>query len=118
LIPTGFWSFLILNFFVNLLLGGAHYGMHSIAGLFYPSAFRANGAGWATSIAKIGSIAGPLIGGYILASHFPVMNIFALLAVSPAIIAIALFTLHMLQRRSARNETPLQPQEATAVAAE
>ena len=121
LVPTGFWSFLILNFFVNLLLGGAHYGMHSIAGLFYPSAFRANGAGWATSIAKVGSIAGPLIGGYILATHFPVKNIFALLAVSPAIIASSLLALHVLQRRAARNgqgHVPVQPQEATAVAAE
>jgi len=118
LMPTGFWSFLILNFFVNLLLGGAHYGMHSIAGLFYPSTFRANGAGWATSIAKIGSIAGPLIGGFILASHFPVKNIFALLAVSPAIIAASLFTLHALRQRAARAELPLRADEATVVAAE
>jgi len=117
LMPTGFWSFLVLNFMVNLLLGGAHYGMHSIAGLFYPSSFRANGAGWATSIAKIGSIAGPLIGGVILASHFPVKNIFALLAVSPAIIATSLFALHMLRQRTAREEIPLQASEATAVAA-
>ena len=118
LMPTGFWSFLIINFLVNLLLGGAHYGMHSIAGLFYPSSFRANGAGWATSIAKIGSIAGPLIGGFILATHFPVKNIFALLAVSPAIIATSLFTLHLLQRRARNEPVALQPQEATAVAAE
>jgi AAHS family 4-hydroxybenzoate transporter-like MFS transporter len=117
LMPTGFWSFLALNFLVNVLLGGAHYGMHSIAGLFYPSAFRANGAGWATSIAKIGSIAGPLIGGFILATHFPVKHIFALLAVSPAIIATALFTLHRL-RRGPRDDVPLQAPEATVVAAE
>jgi AAHS family 4-hydroxybenzoate transporter-like MFS transporter len=50
----------------GLLIGG-HFGMHSICGIFYPSAYRANAAGWATSVAKIGSIMGPLVGGWVLA---------------------------------------------------
>jgi len=33
--------------------------MRTLAGLYYSSAYRANGTGWATSVAKIGSIAGP-----------------------------------------------------------
>jgi len=98
LAQTGFWSFLGVNFVVNILVGGVHYGMHSISGLFYPSRFRANGAGWATSIAKFGSIAGPVIGGFILATSFPVKHIFALLAVSPAIVAAALLLMGGLQR--------------------
>jgi AAHS family 4-hydroxybenzoate transporter-like MFS transporter len=102
LAETGFWAFLIVNFIVNILVGGVHYGMHSVSGLFYPSAFRANGAGWATSIAKFGSIAGPLIGGFILATAFPVKHIFALLAVSPAIVAISLFVMSLAQRARAR----------------
>jgi AAHS family 4-hydroxybenzoate transporter-like MFS transporter len=76
--------------------------MHSISGIFYPSVWRANGAGWATSIAKIGSIAGPLIGGYILATNFPVRHIFALLAVSPAVLAISLLLLEWQRRRGGR----------------
>ena len=35
---------------------GEHFGMHSVCGIFYPSAYRATGASWATSVAKIGSI--------------------------------------------------------------
>lgn len=103
--PTGYWTFLILNFLVNIAMGGAHYGMHSISGIFYPSAWRANGAGWATSIAKFGSIAGPLVGGFILATNFPVRHIFALLAISPALVALSLLTLEYLRRRGAPKGT-------------
>jgi len=107
--PTGYWTFLILNFFVNIAMGGAHYGMHSISGIFYPSAWRANGAGWATSIAKFGSIAGPLVGGFILATQFPVRHIFALLAISPALVAMSLFSLEYLRRRNAPEQLAAAP---------
>jgi len=107
LAETGFWAFLLINFATNIVLGGVHYGMHSLSGLFYPSAFRANGAAWATSVAKVGSIAGPLIGGFILATNFPVKHIFALLAVSPALVAVALLGMRLAQRR-AGSRTPAQ----------
>jgi AAHS family 4-hydroxybenzoate transporter-like MFS transporter len=95
----GFWGFLIVNFFVNIVMGGVHVGMHSISGLFYPSTVRANGTGWATSIAKIGSVAGPMIGGLILATAFPVRHIYALLAVSPLVVAIAIFAMSRIRAR-------------------
>ncbi|MEH3108439.1 MAG: MFS transporter [Sphingomonas fennica] len=97
-------GFLGLNFVVTVLLGGAHYGMHSIAGMFYQSAFRANGAAWATSIAKIGSIAGPLVGGWILATQFPVQHIYALLGVCPALLALCLFLMTRVKRRPGADE--------------
>jgi AAHS family 4-hydroxybenzoate transporter-like MFS transporter len=37
-----------------------HFGVLSIAGIFYPSAIRASGAGWATSVAKVGASLGPV----------------------------------------------------------
>ena len=58
--------------------------------IFYPSAYRANGAGWATSVAKIGSIAGP-VGGWVLGTSLPVRNIYAVLAICPAVFAFASF---------------------------
>ena len=98
----GFWGFLIVSFFVNIVMGGVHVGMHSISGIFYPSAYRANGAGWATSIAKIGSVAGPMVGGFILATAFPVRHIYALLAVSPAVVAVTILAMSLVHRRNAR----------------
>ncbi|WP_311271140.1 MFS transporter [Sphingobium sp. WCS2017Hpa-17] len=81
------------------MISGTHFGMHSIAGIFYPSAIRANGAGWATSIAKIGSIFAPLLGGYLLATNMPPRLLFVLLAVTPLMTAMSLLLLARVGRR-------------------
>jgi AAHS family 4-hydroxybenzoate transporter-like MFS transporter len=91
LVVLGHSPFLVLVALIGLFLIGGHFGMHSICGIFYPSAYRANGASWATSIAKIGSIGGPVVGGWILATSLPVRNIFAVLAICPAIFAVCIY---------------------------
>ncbi|HEX3347535.1 MAG TPA: MFS transporter [Acetobacteraceae bacterium] len=95
-VDLGHWQFLVLMFLVFLTIVGGHYGMHSTSGLFYPTAYRANGAGWATSMAKIGSIAGPTLGGLILATKMPVREIFICLALCPALMALCTWTIGRL----------------------
>ena len=85
-------AFLILSMVGAVFVKGSHYGILSIAGIFYPSAIRANGAGWATSIAKIGSILGPLLGAYVLNSGLPVVKSFLILAICPAVLAPVSYT--------------------------
>lgn len=89
LVPMTPDLFLPLSIVGTALVGGAHFGILSIAGVYYPSAVRANGAGWATSIAKAGAIVGPLIGAAVLAAGVPAVRTFALLAVCPAILALS-----------------------------
>lgn len=91
--------FLVLSIISTSFVGGAHFGILSIAGVFYPSAIRANGAGWATSIAKVGGICGPLIGGYVLASGLPIVRSFALLAICPAVLAACAIGIGVVVRR-------------------
>ena len=93
-----------LTFLITLFLIGGHFGLHSIAGIFYPSAYRGNGTGWATSVAKIGSIAGPLIGGYVLASNLPKQSIFAVLAVCPFVFLICILVVGRIHTRILRRE--------------
>ncbi len=88
------------------LVGGAHFGILSIAGVFYPSAIRANGAGWATSIAKLGAIVGPLIGAAVLASGVPVIHTYALLAICPAILAASAIGIGLIVRRRRAIDLP------------
>lgn len=104
--PTvaGLSLFFILSFFAVLFLIGGHFGLHSIAGIFYPSAYRGNGAGWATSVAKIGSIAGPWIGGFILASSLPRKEIFAVMAICPAVFVVCILGVGMIHSRIMRRE--------------
>ena len=69
------------------LISGGHFGILSICGIFYPSVIRANGAGWATSIAKIGAVVGPMIAGYLLAQGVEPIHLFALVAICPMVLA-------------------------------
>ena len=92
-------GFFALFAMIALFLIGGHFGLHSIAGIFYPSAYRGNGAGWATSVAKVGSVAGPILGGIILSTSLPVRNVYAVLAVCPVVFAVCIYVVGRMHSR-------------------
>jgi AAHS family 4-hydroxybenzoate transporter-like MFS transporter len=102
-VPMSNDAFLILSLVSTSFVGGAHFGMHSIAGIFYNSAIRANGTGWATSIAKIGAIAGPVIGAIILSSGMPIVRSFAILAICPALMVICISGIGLIASRRGKD---------------
>ncbi len=61
--------------------------LHGVAGAIYPTSVRANGVGWALSVAKIGAIAGPFVGGILMASNASVKELF-LAAAIPLVVCI------------------------------
>jgi AAHS family 4-hydroxybenzoate transporter-like MFS transporter len=91
--------------------------MHSICGLFYPSSYRANGTAWATSVAKIGSVTGPLVGGWVLSTNLPVRHIFAVLAVCPAIFAVCIYLVGRMHTRMLGIEALAALEESESLAA-
>jgi MFS transporter, AAHS family, 4-hydroxybenzoate transporter len=101
----GHGAFLVLEALIGGFLIGGHFGMHSICGIFYPSAYRGNGAGWATSVAKIGSVAGPMVGGWVLSTTLPVRDIFAVLAVCPVAFAVCIYIVGRMHRHILGRET-------------
>ena len=102
LVPIGF--FLAANVAGMLLISGGHFGILSIAGIFYPSAIRASGGRWATSVAKVGGILGPIVGAVVLSSGLPVIRSYALLAVCPAILFTCAFGIHFAVRGRERSD--------------
>jgi len=82
----------------SVLISGMHYGMHSIAGIYYPSAIRASGGGWASSVAKLGAVLGPLAAGFVLASDLPKIKIYALLAACPAVVTLSVLAIAAVVR--------------------
>jgi MFS transporter, AAHS family, 4-hydroxybenzoate transporter len=56
--------------------GGCQAGINSLSGLVYPPAVRSTGAGWALGAGRIGTIAGPLLGGVLLALGWRARDIF------------------------------------------
>jgi len=111
-------GFLVASAFITLFLIGGHFGLHSIAGIFYPSAYRSNGTGWATSVAKIGSIAGPYLAGLILATSLPVRNIFAVLAICPAVFVVCILIIGRMHTKILGRETEPAAGEADLVVAQ
>ncbi|MBN8832239.1 MAG: MFS transporter [Sphingomonadales bacterium] len=107
LVPMSPEAFLILSIISTSFVGGAHFGMHSIAGIFYGSAIRANGAGWATSVAKIGAIIGPVLGAVVLSSGMPIVRSFAILAICPAVMTLCIIGIGLITgRRSKQAAAP------------
>ncbi|MGH8149568.1 MAG: MFS transporter [Steroidobacteraceae bacterium] len=101
---TGETVFIMLLLTLGFFLSGSHFGITSITGIFYPTAHRGLGTGWASSVAKIGSVAGPWVGGIVLASRVSIRHIFALMAVCPAVLSVCLLAIGLIELRSRRLE--------------
>ena len=59
--------------------------IHAFTVEFYPAAVRSTGVGWATGVGRIGAIAGPIIGGILVAAQLPLQASF-LVFIIPAVV--------------------------------
>jgi MFS transporter, AAHS family, 4-hydroxybenzoate transporter len=73
----------------GFLVGCASSGLIALAAIYYPSAIRSTGVGWATAMGRFGSFVGPLVVGSLLAAHWSVHVIFTVVGASIVIGAIA-----------------------------
>jgi AAHS family 4-hydroxybenzoate transporter-like MFS transporter len=48
---------------------GVQYGLNATPGMIYPTSIRAFASGWAFGVARLGAVAGPIIGGFLLAMY-------------------------------------------------
>jgi len=65
-IPNSFGLMLAITFVSGLMVIGAQGGLNALAAGFYPTAVRSTGVGWALGVGRVGSIVGPLLGGWFL----------------------------------------------------
>ena len=114
LAPMNLTVFLVFSIAISITLGGSHFGITSIIAMFYPSSIRANGSGWASAVAKIGSMLGPIVGGYVLAAGLKGRPIYALLAVCPAVYAVCLILIGWVERRDPGFEASMGAAEVPA----
>jgi AAHS family 4-hydroxybenzoate transporter-like MFS transporter len=85
---------------------GAQVGTTALASMTYPVTMRATGLGWALGVGRVGSIVGPAIGGFVLATAADPRSVYlgCIVPVLLGMVAIALLK---------RQATPA-PQPATA----
>jgi AAHS family 4-hydroxybenzoate transporter-like MFS transporter len=81
----------VLVFLVGFGVIGTQVGMSATAGLIYPTAIRAQGAGFANSIGRFGSISGPLLAGLLIAQHATLFILFLVPVVPLSIAACSFF---------------------------
>ena len=67
---------LVLLFVAGFCMLGVQYAVNAVSGLVYPTTIRANGSGWAFGVGRLGSVAGPVIGGVLVGLHLPVEQLY------------------------------------------
>ena len=65
---------------------GGQIGANALAAKSYPTAIRATGVGWALGIGRIGSILGPVVGGFMMSLHWDMRHVF-LIGAAPVFVA-------------------------------
>lgn len=68
---------LLVTLIIGICVPGAQAGLNALAAMFYPTAIRSTGVGWALGFGRVGSIVGPVIGGLMLARGWTPQQIFA-----------------------------------------
>jgi AAHS family 4-hydroxybenzoate transporter-like MFS transporter len=81
---------MVFVFAIGALLIGAQTIVPALAVHLYPASVYATGVGVPMAIGRIGSIAGPLIGGYLVSIQLGWNWLFLLAAVPPAAAALAM----------------------------
>lgn len=75
------WSWLFAAVFASgVCVIGSQFALYAVSGMVYPTALRSTGVGSAIGIGKLGSVAGSILGGVLLAMHLPVSTLFINLA--------------------------------------
>ncbi len=75
---------------------GGQVGITTLASMIYPVAIRSTGLGWALGIGRVGSIVGPSVGGYLIATGLDAKHVY-LACVGPALIGAACIALLRLR---------------------
>ena len=119
LLLLGFGIVLSGPFFVpvvligSILVGAGHAAVISITSIFYPSAVRATGGGWASFMAKFAAVAAPWVGARLfLGSDAKVLAGYTFSAVCLAGIVVCMLVLSHFAKKLRREEVGELPNAA------
>jgi AAHS family 4-hydroxybenzoate transporter-like MFS transporter len=98
---------LIVATIAGFCLIGGQTGVNALASTFYPTFIRSTGVGWALGIGRIGSIAGPGVGGVLIWLKWPTAAIFIIGGIAAFCASLALFL--MGRTKAARDQAAPTP---------
>jgi MFS transporter, AAHS family, 4-hydroxybenzoate transporter len=76
----------LLQGLFGTFMGGGSSGLIALAAIYYPTAIRSTGVGWAMGMGRVGSFTGPLVVGSLVAAGISTAGIFVAIAL-PALVA-------------------------------
>ena len=89
----------VLQFLAGFGVLAAQTGLNAVSGLIYPTSVRSNGSGWAFGVGRVGSIVGPVVGGYLIAAHLPIQQLYLVACLPFAVAAVAALVMARLYKR-------------------
>jgi MFS transporter, AAHS family, 4-hydroxybenzoate transporter len=94
----------------GIMIGAGHAAVISITSIYYPSAVRSTGGGWASFMAKFAAVAAPILGGwYFLGSDARVLNGYLFTALCLAGVVLGLLVLSVYARRLMAEQAAATP---------
>jgi AAHS family 4-hydroxybenzoate transporter-like MFS transporter len=96
----------LVIFLSGMTIIGSQTGANAACGKLYPARMRTSGLGWALGIGRLGGIAAPILGGYLLRTGMPPTHIFLSACLFALIAAVAT---GLLSRRGAQTERMAEP---------
>lgn len=103
-LANGFGLVLVAGFTAGYCAIGGQLVLYALAPTLYPTQVRATGVGASVAVGRLGSMAGPLAAGQILAAGGGVSGL--LLAASPGLVIAAAAALVLLGRRAPPTDVP------------
>lgn len=101
------WLFIPVIFIGTIMVGAGHAAVISITTIYYPSAVRATGGGWASFMAKFAAVAAPLLGArWFLGSEAKVLDGYLASALCLAGIVICILALAQFAKRLRDDSKP------------
>src|SRR5690606_27472857 len=85
-------------FVIGFLLLGAQLNFPAMTADLFPEAVRAAGGGWTAGVGRLGSIAGPLVGGMLVSAQYGPHALLSFAAVPGLVAALAVLAAAFLRR--------------------
>ncbi len=99
----------------SIMVSVGHAAVISLTCIYYPSAVRSTGGGWASFMAKFAAVAAPILGGYcFLADKQAVLNGYLFTGLCLAGVMVGLLALATYARRLEAEEGAAQQPLASA----
>jgi MFS transporter, AAHS family, 4-hydroxybenzoate transporter len=106
---ASFGLMIAVTFALGISVQGAQAGLNVLAAMYYPTAMRSTGVGWALGVGRVGAIVGPLIGGAMLQMQWTPRQIFLAGAVPALVSAVTVILSGRLQGKTSPYRAEAQP---------